>query len=142
MTTGQIVSPNARLPPMGLHPMLALSTFANHLNVVAWIPFLPFIAKAQRVRVSLLGQIPASMLLLSALLGLGIGPLADRYGYRRTLLVCLVAVAASSLTTGLSTTIIALFLAALLGAMGRAAGMPVAPPTATLSFVQVTRLLR
>ena len=100
MTTGQIVSSNARLPARGLVPTLALSTFVNHLNVVAWIPFLPFIAKAQGVSVSLLGQIPASMLLLSALLGLGIGPLADRYGYRRTLLVCLAAVAASSLTTG------------------------------------------
>src|SRR5260370_38365540 len=98
MTTGQIVSPNARLPPRGLVPMLALSTFVNHLNVVAWIPFLPFIAKAQRVSVSLLGQIPASMLLLSALLGLGIGPLADIYGYPRTMLVCLVAVCATRLT--------------------------------------------
>ena len=142
MTTGQIVSSNARLPARGLVPTLALSTFVNHLNVVAWIPFLPFIAKAQGVSVSLLGQIPASMLLLSALLGLGIGPLADRYGYRRTLLVCLVAVAASSLTTGSSTTIMTLFLAALLGAMGRAAVMPVAQATATASFVEVTRRRR
>ena len=100
MTTVEIASPNARIPARGLVPTLALSTFVNHLNVVAWIPFLSFIAKAQGVSVSLLGQIPASMLLLSALLGLGIGPLADRYGYRRTLLVCLAAVAASSLTTG------------------------------------------
>jgi len=30
----------------------------------------------------MLGQIPALMLLLSAFLGLVIGPLADRYGYR------------------------------------------------------------
>src|SRR5215470_14730549 len=138
MTTGQILSSNARLPARGLVPTLALSTFVNHLNVVAWIPFLPFVAKAQSVSVSLLGQVPASMLLSSALLGLVIGPLADRYGYRRTLLVCLVAVAASSLTTGLSTTILALFLAALLGAMGRAAVIPVAQAKATASFVEVT----
>ena len=97
MTTGQIVSPGARLPARGLIPTLALSTFVNHLNVIAWIPLLPFIAKAQGVSVSLLGQIPASMLLLSALLGLLIGPMADHYGYRRTLLVCLVAVAAAAL---------------------------------------------
>jgi MFS family permease len=142
MTTGQIVGPNARLPARGLVPTLALSTFVNHLNVVAWLPFLPFIAKAQSVSVSLLGQIPASMLLLSALLGLGIGPLADRYGHRRILLVCLVAVSASSLTTGLSTAIITLFLAALLGAIGRAAVMPVAQATATASFVGVARRRR
>ena len=137
MTIGQIDSPKPRLPAKGLVPTLALSTFVNHLNVVAWIPFLPFIAKAEGVSVSLLGQIPASLLLLSAVLGLAIGPLADRYGYRRTLLVCLVAVAASSLTTGSSTTIITLFIAALLGAMGRAAVMPVAQATATASFVEV-----
>jgi MFS transporter, DHA1 family, multidrug resistance protein len=118
MTSGRIASLNARVPVWGLVPTLALSTFVNHLNVVAWIPFLPFIAMAQGVSVSLLGQIPASMLLVSALLGLVIGPLADHYGYRRTLLLCLVAVAASSLTTGSSTTIITLFLAALLGALG------------------------
>jgi predicted MFS family arabinose efflux permease len=142
MTTGQIVSPDARLPARGLVPTLALSTFVNHLNVVAWIPFLPFIAKAQGVSVSLLGQIPASMLLLSALLGLVIGPLADRYGYRRTLLACLAAVAASSTTTGSSTTKITLFLAALLGAMGRAAVMPVAQAMATASFTDVARRRR
>jgi MFS transporter, DHA1 family, inner membrane transport protein len=142
MTEGRIVSPNARLPVWGLVPTLALSTFVNHLNVVAWIPFLPFIAKAQSVSVSLLGQIPASMLLVSALLGLVIGPLADRYGYRRTLLVCLVAIAASSLTTGSSTTIITLYLAALLGAVGRAAVMPVAQATATASFMEGARRRR
>jgi predicted MFS family arabinose efflux permease len=80
--------------------------------------------------------------LLSALLGLVIGPLADRYGYRRTLLACLAAVAASSTTTGSSTTTITLFLAALLGAMGRAAVMPVAQAMATASFVEVARRRR
>jgi len=142
MIPGQIVGSNPRLPVRGLTPTLALSTFVNHLNVVAWIPFLPFIAKAQSVGVSLLGQIPASMLLLSAVLGLVIGPLADRYGYRRTLLVCLVAVAASSLATGSSTTIITLFLAALLGAMGRAAVMPVAQAMATASFSEIAKRRR
>jgi MFS family permease len=84
-----------------------------------------------------LGQIPASMLLFSALLGLVIGPLADRYGYRRSLLVCLAVVAAGSLATGSSTTIITLSLAALLGAIGRAAVMPVAQAAATASIVKV-----
>jgi len=121
-----------------LVPTLALASFVNHLNVVAWIPFLPFMAEAHRVSVSLLGQIPALMLLLSAFLGLVIGPLADRYGYRRTLRLCLVAVAMSSLTAGLSPTLSALLLAALPGAMGRAAVMPVAQAAATAFFVEVT----
>src|SRR6516164_8442383 len=100
MTTREIINPTARVPTRGLVPILALSTFVNHLNMIAWIPFLPFIAKAQNLSVSLLGQVPASMLLLSAFLGLVIGPLADLYGYRRTLVACLAAVAAASLTTG------------------------------------------
>jgi predicted MFS family arabinose efflux permease len=142
MTTREIINPTARVPTRGLVPILALSTFVNHLNMIAWIPFLPFIAKAQNLSVSLLGQVPASMLLLSAFLGLVIGPLADLYGYRRTLVACLAAVAAASLTTGLSTTIIALFLAALFGSAGRAAVMPVAQATATASFMEGTRRRR
>ena len=74
----------------GLIPILTLATFTNHLNVVAWRnPFLPFIALTHGIGIGLLGQVPALMLLLSALLGLVIGPLADRYGYRLTLSVCL-----------------------------------------------------
>lgn len=126
------------MPVRGLLSTLALATFVNHLNVVAWIPFLPFIAEAQGVSVSLLGQIPALMLLLSAFLGLVIGPLADRYGYRRTLLLCLLAVVASSLSTGLAATLSVLILAALFGAIGRAAVMPVAQATAASFFVEDT----
>ena len=59
-----------------------------------------------------------------------------------TLLVCLVAVAASSLVTGSSNTIITLFLAALLGAIGRAAVMPVAQAMATASFADIARRRR
>jgi MFS family permease len=109
------------------------------LNVIAWIPFLPFIAEVHGVSVSLLGQIPALMLLLSTLLGLVIGPLADRYGNRRTLFLCLLAVVASGLLTGLAATLSVLFLAALFGAIGRAAVMPVAQATAATFFVERER---
>ena len=53
----------------GFLPTLALATFVNHLNVVAWNPFLPFIAEAHGITVAILGQLPALMLLLSAVLG-------------------------------------------------------------------------
>jgi len=122
----------------GLIPILTLATFTNHLNVVAWNPFLPFIAHAHGIGVGLLGQVPALMLLLSALLGLVIGPLADRYGYRLILLVCLLAVAAGSFATGLSTQLPLLVLAGLLGAVGRAAIMPVAQAIATVKFFDET----
>ena len=88
------------LPARGLVPTLTLATFVNHLNVIAWNPFLPFIAAELGVTVALLGQVPALMMLLATSLGLVIGPLADHYGYRRTLLICLLAVVTSSLTTG------------------------------------------
>jgi MFS transporter, DHA1 family, multidrug resistance protein len=113
MVPGQAIRPKTPFPARGLVSTLALATFVNHLNVIAWIPFLPFIAEAHGISVSLLGQIPALMLLLSAFLGLVIGPLADRSGYRRTLFVCLLAVVASSLSTGLAVTLSVLFLAAL-----------------------------
>jgi predicted MFS family arabinose efflux permease len=132
------VNRRAALPARGLVSTLALATFVNHLNVIAWIPFLPFMAKAHGVSVSLLGQVPALMLLLSALLGLVIGPLADHYGYRRTLLLCLLAIVASSLSTGLAIMLSALFLAALFGAVGRAAVMPIAQATAASFFVEDT----
>jgi len=113
-------------PARGLVPTLTLATFVNHLNVIAWNPFLPFIAAELGVTVALLGQVPALMMLLATSLGLVIGPLADHYGYRRTLLLCLLAVVMSSMTTGLAATLPLLVLAAFVGAVGRAAIMPVA----------------
>jgi MFS transporter, DHA1 family, inner membrane transport protein len=132
------MSPRTASRARGLVSTLTLAGFVNHLNVIAWIPFLPFIAEAHGVSVSLLGQIPALMLLLSTFLGLVIGPLADRYGNRRTLFLCLLAVVASGLSTALAPTLSVLFLAALFGAIGRAAVMPVAQATAATFFAEDT----
>jgi hypothetical protein len=74
MVPGQAIRPKTPFPARGLVSTLALATFVNHLNVIAWIPFLPFIAEAHGISVSLLGQIPALMLLLSAFLGLVMVP--------------------------------------------------------------------
>jgi MFS family permease len=92
-------------PAGGLVATLTLATFVNHLNVIAWNPFLPFIAAEIGVTVALLGQVPALMMLLATCLGLVIGPLADHYGYRRTVLIGLLAVVTSSLATGLAATL-------------------------------------
>jgi predicted MFS family arabinose efflux permease len=127
-------APSAR----GLVLTLTLATFVNHLNVIAWNPFLPFIATDLRVTVALLGQVPALMMLLATSLGLVIGPLADHYGYRRTLFVCLLAVVTSSLVTGLAVTLPLLVLAAFVGAIGRAAIMPVAQAVVARAFSEDT----
>ena len=66
---------------------LCLGTFAGLLTFVAPAPFLPAMARDLRTSVPLLGQIVAAMLLLSALCGLVVGPLADRYGHRRVILL-------------------------------------------------------
>jgi predicted MFS family arabinose efflux permease len=129
---------HAAPPARGLVPTLTLATFVNHLNVIVWNPFLPFIAAEFGVTVALLGQVPALMMLLATCLGLVIGPLADHYGYRRTLLVCLLAVVTSSLATGLAATLPILVLAALVGAVGRAAIMPVAQAIVAASCVDDT----
>jgi len=118
----------------GLVPALTVAAFVNHLNVIAWNPFLPFIAEAHGIGIAILGQLPAFLLVLSAVLGLVIGPIADSYGYRPTMVLSLLAVAASSLATGLSTMLPVLVLAALLGAVGRAAIMPVAQAVAAAVF--------
>jgi predicted MFS family arabinose efflux permease len=122
----------------GLVATLTLGTFVNHLNVIAWHPFLPFIAADIGVTVVRLGQIPALMMLLATSLGLVIGPLADHYGYRRTVLIGLLAVVTSSLVTGLAATLPILVVAALVGALGRAAIMPVTQAIVTRACVDDT----
>jgi CheY-like chemotaxis protein len=89
-----VITGHADVPP-AVRPTLAVAAFVNHLNVIAWNPFLPFIAEAHGIGVAALGQLPALLLVLSALLGLVVGPLADSYGYRPTMVLCLWAVACS-----------------------------------------------
>jgi predicted MFS family arabinose efflux permease len=122
----------------GLVATLTLATFVNHLNVIAWNPFLPFIAAEIGVTVALLGQVAGLMMLLATALGLVIGPLTDYYGYRRSVLIGLLAVVTSSLATGLAATLPILVLAALVGAVGRAAIIPVAQAIVARSFVHDT----
>jgi DHA1 family inner membrane transport protein len=88
-----------------LHPIqvaLCLSAFFAALNFVAPTPFYPQIARDLQTTVPLVGQVVTVMTLLSAGLGLVAGPLADRYGFRRPLVVGLLAVAAGLLGTGLA----------------------------------------
>jgi MFS transporter, DHA1 family, inner membrane transport protein len=107
-------------------PALMLATFATALNGMALGPFLPAIATDLGTSVALLGQIPALMVLLSAVLGLVIGPLADQIGHRRTLVGSLLVLAIGTLGIGLATSYGILLLVALAGAVGRAAAQPVA----------------
>ena len=102
-------------------PALCLATFVGLLTFVAPAPFFPAMARDLGVGVPLLGQVVATMLLLSALLGLVAGPLADRYGHRRLIVLGLAAAAACLLAFGLAPAFPVLLVAALAGGLGNAA---------------------
>jgi len=76
--------------------------------------------------VSVLGQIPALALLTAAALGLVVGPLADRFGHRPTLLAGVLASSLGAVATALAPSLLVLVPVALIGAGGRSIGQPVA----------------
>jgi predicted MFS family arabinose efflux permease len=80
-------------------------------------------APALQVSVPVLGQVMTAMLLCSALLGLVIGPLADRSGYRPVILLGLAAAALTLFTFGLAPTVLVLGVASLTGGLADAAGL-------------------
>ena len=110
--------------------LLALCTasFLASLTFAAPAPFYPEMADDLGVTVPLLGQFSTVMLLLSALFGLAVGPIADRYGHRRVLLVGMVAVALTLLGIGLAPTYPALLGVGAAGGLGDAVvlGLPLA----------------
>ena len=73
------------------------------------------------VGVPLLGQVVAAMLLVSAAIGLVAGPLADRYGHRRVILLGLVWAAICLLLFGLARNFAVLLAGALAGGLANAA---------------------
>src|SRR3954449_11878782 len=82
--------------------VLCLAAFLAALNFYAPAPFYPEIARDLQTTVPLLGQVVTLMALLSAGLGLVVGPLADRYGFRWPLVIGLLAIAVGLLGSGLA----------------------------------------
>jgi len=76
--------------------------------------------------VAVLGQIPALALFTAAMLGLVVGPLADRFGHRPTLLAGVLAASLGAVATALAPSLLVLVPVALIGAGGRSIGLPVA----------------
>jgi MFS transporter, DHA1 family, multidrug resistance protein len=104
---------------------LCCASFAGYLNSLALSPLLPAISTDLGASVSLLGQIPALMLVLAGALGLVIGPLADHFGHRRVLLLGMLALVGAGLTTALANSVTVLLLAAIFGAATRAVTLPI-----------------
>jgi DHA1 family chloramphenicol resistance protein-like MFS transporter len=100
---------------------LCSGTFVASLLTLAPPPFFPVMARDLQVEVPLLGQLMTAMLLLSALFSLPFGPISDRSGHRRLILVGLVAAIATLLTFGLAPAFLVLMLASVTGAVTTAA---------------------
>src|SRR5688572_28113861 len=67
--------------------LLAICSFLAFVNFAALAPFLPAIARDLDTSVPLVGQVTTALTLLSAGLGLAIGPLADQRGHRTLIVV-------------------------------------------------------
>lgn len=118
---------------------LALAAFVNHIVGLALSPFLPLMAEEFGTSVALVGQVPSLSMLLAAILGLMIGPLADQYGYRRVLMIGLLSAVVSTLATSLAPSYLLLLVAVLVGAIGRATVLPTAQAIVTTRFQDAAR---
>src|SRR5215211_2863636 len=130
-----VVSLPTHPPDSRVLPALCAGTFLASVVFVAPAPFFPVMARDLGVGVPLLGQIIAAMLLLSALLGLIAGPLADRYGHRLLIVLGLLATAVCLLLFGLAPMFPVLFAAALAGGLADAAVLGPALAVAGTYFV-------
>jgi DHA1 family inner membrane transport protein len=118
---------------------LGVAALLTPLSTFALSPFLPAIATDLGTRVGLLGQIPAASMLLAAVLGLVVGPVADHFGHRRALLIGVVAVLGGSVTIALAPSYLLLLPAALFWALGRGTTMPMAMAVAGSRFAGAAR---
>ena len=125
---------SGRSPSAWLVPTLTLASSVNILSARALPVFLPLVAADLGTSVAILGQVPASMLLLAGVLALVAGPLADHYGYRVTLVVGLLTIVVSTVATGLAATFPILLAVTLVGAVARAAVMPTAQAVVVARF--------
>lgn len=139
---GQPHSPPVRAPARaGLQTgpavviSISLASFTNALSQNAFAPFLPLIAQTLGTSVALLGQVPATSTLLAAILGLAVGPLADRYGQRMALVVGLIGLASGGIGVAISQSYLFLLIVMMSSAIGRATVLPVSMVIGGTRFV-------
>jgi len=107
---------------------LCVSSFLAALNFFALTPFYPEIARDLDSTVPRLGFVATLVILISAVLGLLIGPLSDRYGYRWPLTIGVLAVAMNLGGAGLASSYPALLAVSIFGGIADALvfGLPLA----------------
>jgi MFS transporter, DHA1 family, inner membrane transport protein len=106
--------------PRRMQAVICLAVFFAALSFFAPAPFYPQMARDLQTTVPLLGQVVTLMALLSAALGLAIGPLSDRFGYRWPLVAGVLAIAVTLLGAGLAPVYPVLLGLGLVGGLGDA----------------------
>jgi DHA1 family inner membrane transport protein len=97
---------------------LCLVVFAVLVHASAVGPLAWEIARDLGTSVPLIGQVSTIILAAMALAGLLVGPLADHYGHRRAILICLALLAASAAIMGLAPAYPALLAGGLIAGVG------------------------
>jgi predicted MFS family arabinose efflux permease len=101
-------------------PALCLGSFITTLLFAAPAPFLPAMSRDLGVSVALLGQVTATMMILSAGVALVVGPMADHFGARPFILLGLAAAAVSFFDFALAPVFAVLLIAAIAGGIAEA----------------------
>jgi predicted MFS family arabinose efflux permease len=83
--------------------VLALSAFIGMTAIVSFDLLMPSVAADLDTSVAAIAQITTVMYVAGALVGLSLGPVADHYGLRRTMMLAGVLLTASNIATALST---------------------------------------
>ncbi len=114
------IDPATLAPGRLVLPALCLGSFITTLTFAAPAPFLPAISDDLGVSVGLLGQVTATMMIMSAALALVVGPLADHLGARRFIITGLAAAALSLVDFALAPVFSVLLIAAIAGGIAEA----------------------
>lgn len=110
------------------------------LNGAQLGPFIPDIADDLNRSVPLIGQAATAFLIVAAISGLVVGPLADHYGHRRTLMFGLALLAISAAGGGFAPNYTVLLATRLVGGLGMAATIGVAFAMVSTRYAGESRL--
>jgi predicted MFS family arabinose efflux permease len=119
---------------------LVVGITVGSLNTAQRGPFIPDIADDLGQSVAVFGQAAAAFLIVAALGGLIIGPLADHYGHRRVLILGLALSAISATTGGLAPNYAVLLVTRFIGGLGMAATIGIVFAIASSRYSGAVRL--
>ena len=118
---------------------IGIACFLWMLNFLGITPFYPFIAEDLDTSVALLGQITALIAIISIPIGIVTGPVADRFGYRKVLIMGIISLIAGSLIIAFAPTYKLLLALVPFGAVGLAIVRPVSIAIASVHLGEADR---